>query len=70
MEILKKIGYVYLALIGFMALALFLSFPVILSDYFKNENYLWLFLINLPIFFGIIFHYIEPIGMTHTRPRR
>jgi len=68
MKILKCILSVYLAAIIVFLLGCFVSFPVVLSEHFNDEKYLFLFLINIPILLGVIFYYTgEPINY---RPKR
>jgi len=70
MKILKTILHVYLGILIISVFGIFLLFPIFLVNYFNNENYFFIFLVNLPIIFGFIFHYIEPIGETNIRPKR
>jgi len=67
MKVLKQIMYIYLGILAISAFGLIILFPIILTVYFENDNYYWLFLINLPIILGFIFVYDEPISM---RPKR
>lgn len=63
MKVLKCILLVYLGAIIVFLLGLFVSFPVILSEYFNDEKYLFLFFINIPILLGVIYHFTgEPIN--------
>jgi len=68
MKVLKSIMYVYLGMLFVFLIGLFVVFPILLSEYFENENYLFLFLINIPALLGFLFHYSgEPINY---RPKR
>jgi len=69
MKILKSVLQVYIGIAIIFAIGLFICAPAILAEYFNNEFFYWLFLINIPIFLGLIIHYVEPIG-GNTRPRR
>jgi len=67
MKVLKCILLVYLGIIIVFLLVCFVLFPVILSEYFNNEKYLYLLLISIPILLGVIYYYSEPINY---RPKR
>jgi len=59
--------YVYLGMLFLFLIGFFVAFPIFLSEYFENENYLFLFLINIPAFLGFIFHYLD---YESERPKR
>jgi len=59
MKILKTVGYIYLGILILIGIAIFLLFPIFMVKYFNNENYFFIFLINLPIFFAVMFQYMD-----------
>jgi hypothetical protein len=71
MKILENILNVYLFILVTIALLFLILSPMILSEYLQNENYLWLFFVNLPILIGFLYAYIDNInGGCHAGPRR
>jgi hypothetical protein len=67
MKILKTIGMIYLGILAIAGIGIFVLFPVALAYYLKNENYYLIFLVNLPIFFGVMFQYMN---VESGRPKR
>ena len=69
MKVLKSILSIYLGILSAVGIGIFILFPIWLVETYKDERFFFLFIINMPIFFGFLLTYIDS-SCINTRPKR